>query len=113
MSIFKQKQVAYDPLVEIVEEIIKTSGFNDLPLGDRNYFKEHLTLQLNRRLGLIIAENLKEDGLEEYNKLLSDGLIPDPSKLQNILEKNLPDYQEKIKLGLDEFVKQILVTLTK
>jgi len=112
MPTLEKKQLVNDPLEKVVEEIIKTSGLDDLPLGDHNYLKEHLLLQLNRRLGLIITGNLNEEGLEKYSQLLTDGPVPDPVKLQVLLEKYIPDYQEKIKVGLDEFIKQILASLT-
>lgn len=102
-----------DPLESLAEEIIKQANLADLPEGDKKYLRENLLLQLNRRLGLIIMENLNDEGQREYGELLDDGLVPDPKKLQDLLVKYITDYQEKITAGLKEFAKQIIASLVK
>jgi hypothetical protein len=113
MSNIKKEESQIEPLENLVEQIIRRVGLDDLPEGDKKYFKENLTLQLNRRLGLIIVENLNDEGRLEYAKLLDEQAIPEPKKMQDLLIKYLPDYQVKIKDGLDEFVGQIVDSLNK
>jgi len=112
MANLKKTAPEIDPMESLVEEIITQANLADLPEGDKKYLRESLLLQLNRRLGLIIAGNLNEEGLEEYGKLLEDGPLPDPKKMQDLLTKYIPGYQEKIKAGLDEFIGQIVASLT-
>lgn len=109
---FKKSENAGDPLEALVDNLIKEVKLNDLPEADYNFLKESLIMQINRRLGSIIMENLNDEGLAEYNELLNDGLIPDADKLEKLLEKYIPDYEEKVKTGLDEFIKEAAQSLS-
>jgi len=109
---FKKSENAGDPLEALVDNLIKEVKLNDLPEADYNFLKESLIMQINRRLGSIIMENLNDEGLAEYNELLNEGLIPDAGKLEKLLEKYIPDYEEKVKTGLDEFIKEAAQSLS-
>lgn len=102
-----------DQSKEIANLIIEQAHLAHLPETDKDYIRENLALQINRRLGLIIMENLSDEGQLEYSRLLGSDLIPDPEKLQNLLNKYIPDYKEKVKVGLEEFVKEAVASLTK
>ncbi len=97
----------------LVDLIMKEAHLSNLPDADRKYVQANLSLQIDRRLGLIIMENLNDEGREEYTKLLEDGLVPNQEKLQVLLDKYVPDYQEKIKVGLDKFIKEAIASLSK
>ncbi|MFA7087964.1 MAG: hypothetical protein WC146_01335 [Patescibacteria group bacterium] len=97
----------------IVSEIITKAGLSDLPKADMDYLRENLSLQVSRRLGLIIIENLSEEGQGAYIKLIEGGLVPDVDKMQGLLEKYLPDYQDKIKAGLDIFIQEAVKSFSK
>lgn len=102
-----------DPMKKIVAEIISRAGLSGLPEADARYLEENLILQMNRRLGVILIENLPEEGRDEYGKLIADGPVPDPDKLRKIMEKYLPDYQTKIKSGLEAFAQEAVKSLSK
>ncbi|OIO05986.1 hypothetical protein AUJ26_01700 [Candidatus Falkowbacteria bacterium CG1_02_37_21] len=102
-----------DQSKEIADLIIEQAYLSNLPEADKNYVRENLALQITRRLGLIIMENLNEEGRLEYSQLLENSLIPDQEKLQELLDKYIPDYAEKVKVGLDEFIKEAVASLTK
>jgi len=102
-----------DDLGQIADFIISQSQMDKLTPDDLKAVKDGIIMQLNRRLGLIIMDNLSKKALEEYTNLLGTSLIPDPKKLETFLVKNIPDYQEKIKIGLDEFVDQAIRSFSK
>jgi len=97
----------------IADYIISESGLNNLPKNDLTVLRDGLIMQINRRIGLIIIDNLNEAALEEYNKLLGESLVPDPKKLELFLQANIVDCSEKIKMGLDEFVNQAIASFKK
>lgn len=106
-------QPPVDEMEAIADNIISQAYLSDLPEADKKYLKENLILQLNRRLGSIIMENLPAEAQKEYAALLADGPIPDSAKLQVLLDKYVPDYQVKVKAGLEEFIQKAIASLTK
>lgn len=109
----KKNELAVDALESLAENIISLAKLDDLPEGDKKYLKDNLLLQLNRRLGLIIVENLDEESMKKYAQLVEDSPIPNSEKLQEFLEGHLPNYKEKIKEGLEEFANDIVSSLGK
>jgi hypothetical protein len=101
---FKKKAEDIDPLESLVDNLIKEVELDDLPEADRNFLKGNLMLQISRRLGGIIMENLDEKGLAAYVEKFGEAILPEGEKLQEFLEEYLPDYEEKIKTGLEEFL---------
>ena len=105
--------VVGDEMEAIADNIISRAYLSGLPEADHRYLKETLVLQLSRRLGSLIIENLPEAARPEYEALLVDGPIPDPAKLQTLLDKYIPDYPAKVKAGLEEFIQKAIASLTK
>ncbi len=106
-------QKSFEHNKELIDLIMKEAYLSNLPEDDKKYLQDTLSLQIDRRLGLIIIENLSEEGRTEYAKLLKNSPIPDPEELQLLLTKYLPDYAEKIKVGLDIFAKEAIASLSK
>jgi len=98
-------------LDSLINHIVSEAGLDVLPDADLAPIKESLGAQINRRLGLIIIDNLNEAGLEKYHQLFRDAPIPDPEKLEKFLTENIIDYQEKVKVGLGEFVQEAISKL--
>ncbi|MDD3284688.1 MAG: DUF5663 domain-containing protein [Patescibacteria group bacterium] len=107
------KQQEQDSLQFIIQDIIKQANLENLPEQEKQAFASQLEMQFNRRIGLIIMDNLDDASIEEYSKIIKDNPFPNPDELQKFLEKHIPDYGEKLKVGIDNFVKEILLTLKK
>jgi len=101
------KDLNVDAFNPMIEKIIDDLGFRTLPESELNDFRANLEFQLNRRLGLIIIENLDEDALKEYEEIMTSS-EPNLEKISDIIKKNIPDYAEKIKEGLDSFISEII-----
>ena len=97
---------------KLIDQIMTMGKFAALPEAEEMAFRKNLEMQFNRRLGIIIMQNLPEAGIKEFESLQKDGQ-PDPLELQKILEKYIPDYEVKIKVGMEEFVKEVILTLSK
>ncbi len=97
----------------LVEGLIDRFNLRNLSEEDLNEFRANMEQQISRRLGLVILENLSEEGLKEYEESLSDVLIPDPEKINEITKKYIPDLDQKIKVSMEEFVKEMEQSLAK
>jgi len=102
-----------DVVQQIADDIIAASGGENLPEEARAVFRENLTAQILRRLGLIIMEHLDDEGLAAYEKLTENNALPSAGEMQSFLEQYLPDYEQKVKAGMDEFMKEISSFITQ
>jgi hypothetical protein len=93
----------------IAENVITTLGFDKLPEKEKEAFKNNLEFQITRRLGLIIAQNLNNDALAKYEKMVKNNLDVSPDEMEKFLEKNMPDYKDKVEQGMDELMKEIII----
>lgn len=80
---------------------------DSLPEAEKQDLRQNIESQVLRRLGIIIAQNLDEEGMAEYEKMLNKGSV-DPDEMQKFLEKRMPDYEQKIKEGMDKFVEEMI-----
>ncbi len=109
----KKQNKQIDPLQTIIDNIVIDAGLSNLPEADMLAFKSNLEMQFNRRIGLIVVDNLPEEGIKEYGELLQESEFPDISKLQNLISKYIPNFEEKLKNGLDEFIEEIMQSIKK
>ena len=110
-----QINTAFDSeeIIGLVDRIITGARLQDLPVADLDYLKANLAAQMHRRIGLVLVESMSEEARMMYADLLVDGLTPDPEKLRRFLEEYIPDYQDKIRAGLTEFVSEAVASLSK
>lgn len=97
---------------KIVDQIINAVDIGGLPEPQMQAFKDNMEAQTTRRLGLIIMQNLDKAGLQEYEKLTKQRL-PKSEEFQMFLEKYLPDYELKVKEGVEAFIKEIIMASVK
>ena len=91
----------------IADQVVAAAGGDKLPEEARINFRETLEAQITRRLGLIIMQNLDDKGLKAYEQLIEESPVPSPSEMQSFLEEYLPDYELRVKSGMDEFMKEV------
>ncbi len=91
----------------IAAKIMAAVGSEHLSPEAKDLIRENLEAQILRRLGLIIMEHLDEEGLKAYEQLTAGGAMPNASEMQSFLEAYLPDYEEKVKSGMDEFMAEV------
>jgi hypothetical protein len=106
-------QTGPDAIAQLADSIITAAGADQLPEEAKQPFREQLEAQIMRRLGIIIMEQLDEAGAQEYETLVKDNPAPDSQALQAFLEKRVPDYEAKIKAGMEEFVADTAAFIQK
>ena len=97
----------------IIDQIIVAANLGGLPEAEEGQFRENMEAQINRRLGLIIINNLDEKGLAAYEKLTKSGTVPAAAEMQNFLQEYLPDYEDKVRDGMKEFIKETIMAGAK
>ena len=102
-----------DLIQKIIDQIVIAANLGGLPEGEEKQFREKMAEQIYRRLGLIIMGNLDEKGLKVYQAMIKDNPQPNPVDFQNFLKKYLPDYETKIKQGMGEFIKEVVIAASK
>jgi benzoyl-CoA reductase/2-hydroxyglutaryl-CoA dehydratase subunit BcrC/BadD/HgdB len=109
MNNLSKKFVSKNETSSLVDKVVEKLDLKDLPEEELRDFRESLEMQITRRLGLIILENLNEEGLKEYEEAISsDVLAPDSDRLEEIIKKYIPDLDKKIQEGMTEFLNNVI-----
>lgn len=100
-------------LSKVLDNIMETAELNDLPPAEKSSFRDQLEIQIMRRLGIIIIDNLDEKGLLEYENLISKEEMPPGEEFQLFLEKHISDYEPKLKAAINELMSEIMSVMMK
>lgn len=102
-----------DGIQKLIDEIIKATNLGGMGEAEEMAFRENMETQITRRLGIIIMQNLDDKGLDEYGKIIEEEPIPSEETMKKFFERHLPDYEKKIKQGMDVFLKESLAATIK
>ena len=80
---------------KIIDQIILYSNLSGMDEYEEYLFRKNIEAQINQRLGIIILSNLNEEGLRKYEDLTKENEIADSKKIEELIIKYIPDYQEK------------------
>jgi len=97
-----------EQIQEVITQIIKQANMEGMPESAEKKFREEMELQITRRLGIIVMQNLNEEGLAEYEKMIEKGEAGDQEKFSAFVAKYIPNYEEKVKEGLGLFIKEVI-----
>lgn len=101
-----------DPLDLFVENLLKESKLN-LPEDFQAQYIEKLKEQVNRRLALVLMEELDEAGLVQFSELMSAEPQPDFIAIQNFYKEKIPNFEQKIQASLAEFATDFITASQK
>ncbi len=98
-----------NPLESFVDYLMTESGYTGLAPEYQASYREQLSAQVYRRIGLIAMNELPESKAAEFANLLGD----DPAKVnqtevEQFLTASIPDFSTKLQVGLDQFAKEFL-----
>ena len=100
----------YDFVSRFAQKLIEESAMVSLPAEYLEDYQSKLEAQIIRRMGIIALENLNEAGLKEYDALLveakGDILKLDQEKVAALWEKYIPNFQELMQKGMEQFAKE-------
>ena len=97
-----------EQIQEIITQIINQANMGGMPESAEKKFREEMELQITRRLGIIVMQNLDEKGLAAYEKIIESGDAQDQEKFTAFIAEYVPNYEEKVKEGLEMFIKEVI-----
>ncbi len=96
-----------------IEKILTEAGLSDLPEEYKEQYIPKLEEQINRRIGIIIIDNLKGEDSEKFADMINVSPAPSASQLQEFFSDKIPDLEEKIRIGLSEFAAEFISNAKK
>ena len=97
-----------DYLEQFISQLMKSAGLNNLNEEFKNSYKERLMAQIQERLGLILINELNEQGLEDYKNLIQVNDKPSPAQVQKFFSEHIENFEEKSKKTLEDFAVEFL-----
>ena len=102
-----------DPGTLFIEKIMAEAGLSELPADYKQQYIDKLQEQVNRRVGLIILDNLSEADSQEFAKTLNSSPAASMEEMRAFFADKIPSLEEKIKAGLAEFAAQFIARAKK
>ncbi|MFA5048131.1 MAG: DUF5663 domain-containing protein [Patescibacteria group bacterium] len=102
-----------DALDIFVDQLLKDAKLENLPADYRDQYIVRLKEQIEKRLGIIIMQNLDEASLDEFTQLIQHEPKPNLAKIQSLFSSRIPDFDQKIKDGMVEFASQFIASAQK
>ena len=97
-----------DAIDQFIDTLLREAKLDILPEDYKKQYRERLYDQIVSRVGLIAMKNLDDQGVKEFGQMLQDGLKPDSDEAREFFVQKIPDFEEKIRLGMVEFAEQFI-----
>mgnify|MGYP001581054165 FL=1 len=95
-------------LQQFIKDVIKKVGMQNLPKKFLDEYEDKLTIETQRRIGILMVKELDESGIKEFDKLIQKNLNPDQKILLNFFNSYIPDFKQKLEKGLEEFAQEFI-----
>ncbi len=90
-----------------LEALLEKAGLTHLPEDFRARYLLKLRGLLEERIGAMALEYLPKEKQKDLDALLASD-EPDPNKMQELLTREIPEYEQKLQKLLLEFAEQFL-----
>ncbi|MEA2088369.1 MAG: hypothetical protein U9O55_00825 [Patescibacteria group bacterium] len=100
-----------DYLEQFISQLMESAGLNNLNEEFKNSYKERLMAQIQERLGLILMNELDEQGLENYKNFIQINNKPSPTQIQKFFSEHINDFEGKCKKALEDFAIEFLQSI--
>lgn len=97
-----------NPQKEVLDNLVKDLGLNDLPEDKRNGIIIKMTEVLLKRIFLETMEKLGEKGREEYEKMSENNITPE--EMEVFLKNNIKDYDKMVQNIIKEFKAEMITS---
>lgn len=97
-----------DNISQLAQALIDKTDLANLPADLRQEKIAEMEIILQNKIGEVILQNLSEQARLDYLDILKEELIPNPEKLENFLQTNLPNYQTLVQDELQKFGSEYL-----
>jgi len=97
---------------QFIDTLLREAKLDALPDDYKAQYRERLYDQIVNRIGIIAMQNLDETGAAEFGDLMKSGVKPNSEEAQNFFVQKIPDFEEKIRQGMEEFARQFITAAT-
>lgn len=91
---------------QYVKQIMAQAGIADLPEDFKQDYMEKLSIEAQRRLGIMAMGEMDENGLKDFEKLMAENKQPQPEELMEFFKARIPDFESKVTAALKEFAEE-------
>lgn len=95
-----------DNLNKFIDQIIIQARLDKMPKDFLDEYSKKLKIEAMKRLGIAAVKELKEEQIEEFNKLSESS--GDQEKINEYLEANIENFEEKMTQALTEFGQEVV-----
>jgi|AntRauTorckE6833_2_1112554.scaffolds.fasta_scaffold51625_2 hypothetical protein len=93
---------------KIIDQIIVGAEMTGMSEDLEKNFRSSMEAEIIKRIGIITLESLDDEGLKKYEEL-SEKERQDQSIVQEIIKAHSSDFEKKIKEGLENLIKEIVI----
>ena len=113
INLINMPQDSQDSIDLFVENLLKQANLANLPEDYKKEYVERVKEQINQRLGIIMLENLDDDGIAAFSELMSGEPTPDINAIQKLCQDRIPEFNQKIQAALAEFAQDFVTASTQ
>lgn len=95
-----------EAIIQFIDQLIKDAGLSEMSQDFLDDYKEQLTMELMKRLGLQVLNTLSDEQREEALTFMQTN--PTPQEIDEFYRKKLPNINEVTKNTLEEFRREYL-----
>lgn len=96
-------------IVNFVDELLKKSGLDNVPDKFQKEYSEKIGMEVQKRLGVIVMQELTPDAIDKLGIMIADEANPD--LLDDFFKNNISDYKIKTEKVFTEFSDEFLDTM--
>lgn len=98
--------IAEKALDVYLEQLLKAANIAGMPIDYKKSYKERLGFEVERRIGLVVMNELEKKDLEEFEKLLGENVSSE--EIQKFVSSKISNFTEVVKKGLDDFAAEFI-----
>lgn len=98
--------IADESLDVYLEQLLKAANIAAMPEDYKKSYKERLAMEVERRIGIVVMNELDKKDLGEFEKLLEKDVSPE--EIQNFISSRVPNLVELVRKALDDFAAEFI-----
>lgn len=95
----------FDPLKQIIEEILKRANIDKAPEPFKEKYVEKLKLELEKRIGIVALKNLSDEALIKFKKIVKTKA--EPKEIFDFFQNNIKNFSIIISKTIQDFEKEL------
>lgn len=93
---------------KFIEETLKKAGIADLPDEFKKEYTDKLGVEVQKRLGMMALAELKENDLNDFEKLMKENTEPKPDEMIEFFRSRISDFDNKLANTLKQFADEFV-----